>query len=142
MEQEILSSSKQKKGDNRMIPNNEMEILFKREIIDELNLYDISDISDIRDWYNQGSCPIHEKREIKRKDYSGSYILSFETIDINVNLIILTMKDFVDKGKYDPDFNGSAYRYVSTIYLKDALDYVYASKLLERIKYEDLIGKD
>ena len=49
MEQEILSSSKQKKGDNRMIPNNEMEILFKREIIDELNLYDISDISDIRD---------------------------------------------------------------------------------------------
>ena len=125
-----------------MIPKNEMEILFKREIMDELNLYDISDIKDIRDWFNQGTCPIHEKKEIKRKDYSGSYILSFETIDINVNLIILTMKDFVDKGKYNPDFNGSAYRYVSTIYLKDALDYVYASKLLERIKYEDLIRKD
>lgn len=125
-----------------MIPKNEMEILFKREIMDELNLYDISDIKDIRDWFNQGTCPIHEKREIKRKDYSGSYILSFETIDINVNLIILTMKDFVDKGKYNPDFNGSAYRYVSTIYLKDALDYAYASKLLERIKYEDLIRKD
>ena len=125
-----------------MIPKNEMEILFKREIMDELNLYDISDIKDIRDWFNQGTCPIHEKREIKRKDYSGSYILSFETIDINVNLIILTMKDFVDKGKYNPDFNGSAYRYISTIYLKDALDYVYASKLLERIKYEDLIRKD
>ena len=140
MQQKILS--KQKKGDDRMIPKNEMEILFKREIMDELNLYDISDIKDIRDWFNQGTCPIHEKKEIKRKDYSGSYILSFETIDINVNLIILTMKDFVDKGKYNPDFNGSAYRYVSTIYLKDALDYVYASKLLERIKYEDLIRKD
>ena len=140
MQQKILS--KQKKGDDRMIPKNEMEILFKREIMDELNLYDISDIKDIRDWFNQGTCPIHEKREIKRKDYSGSYILSFETIDINVNLIILTMKDFVDKGKYNPDFNGSAYRYISTIYLKDALDYVYASKILERIKYEDLIRKD
>ena len=140
MQQKILS--KQKKGDDRMIPKNEMEILFKREIMDELNLYDISDIKDIRDWFNQGTCPIHEKREIKRKDYSGSYILSFEMIDINVNLIILTMKDFVDKGKYNPDFNGSAYHYVSTIYLKDALDYVYASKLLERIKYEDLIRKD
>ena len=52
-----------------MIPKNEMEILFKREIMDELNLYDISDIKDIRDWFNQGTCPIHEKREIKRKDY-------------------------------------------------------------------------
>lgn len=147
MEQEILSSSKQKKGDNKM--NTEFvdikkietdSILDRKTIISEISFCNIKDIEDIREWYNQGDLPIGEKRKMRRKTYTETYMVEIEIVDQNTVLVRHHIIDIINSKKYKDDEEYHSYMYVSSLFMKDVLDYVYASKLIERISYDDLIG--
>ena len=117
-------------------------VLNRKTIISEMSFCDIKDIEDIREWYNQGVLPIGEKRKMKRKTYTETYMVEIEIVDQNTVLVRHHIIDIINSKKYEDDEEYHSYMYVSSLFMKDALDYVYASKLLERISYDDLIGKN
>lgn len=115
-------------------------ILNRDTIIKEMSFCNIKDIEDIREWYNQGDLPIGEKQKMRRKTYTETYMVEIEIVDQNTVLIRHHIIDIINSKKYKEDEEYHSYMYVSSLFMKDALDYVYASKLLERISYDDLIG--
>lgn len=117
------------------------DILDRDTIIKEMSFCDIKDIEDIREWYNQGDLPIGEKRKMRRKTYTETYIVEIEIVDQNTVLVKHHIVDIINSKKYEQKEEYHSHMYVSSMFMKDALDYVYASKLLERISYDDLIGK-
>lgn len=117
------------------------DILDRDTIIQEMSSYNIKDIEDIREWYNQGVLPIGEKRKMRRKTYTETYIVEIEIVDQNTVLVKYHIVDIINSKKYEANEEYHSHMYVSSLFMKDALDYVYASKLLERINYVDLIGK-
>lgn len=116
-------------------------ILDRDTIIKEMSFCDIKDIEDIREWYNQGDLPIGEKRKMRRKTYTETYIVEIEIVDQNTVLVKHHIVDIINSKKYEQKEEYHSHMYVSSLFMKDALDYVYSYKLLERINYDNLIGK-
>ena len=116
------------------------DVLDRKTIILEMSFYNIKDIEDIRKWYNQGNLPIGEKRKMRRKTYTEAYMVEIEVVDQNTVLIRHHITDIINSRNYEGEEEYHSYMYVSSLFMKDALDYVYASKLLKRISYNDLIG--
>lgn len=117
------------------------DILDRDTIIKEMSLCSIFDIEGTREWYNQGDLPIGEKRKMRRKTYTETYIVEIEIVDQNTVLVKHHIVDIINSKKYEQKEEYHSHMYVSSMFMKDALDYVYAYKLLERINYDDLIGK-
>lgn len=117
------------------------DILDRDTIIKEMSFCNIFDIEGTREWYNQGVLPIGEKRKMRRKTYTETYIVEIEIVDQNTVLVKHYIVDIINSKKYEQKEEYHSHMYVSSLFMKDALDYVYASKLLERINYDDLVGK-
>ena len=115
-------------------------VLDRKTIISEMFFYNIKDIEDIRKWYNQGVLPIGEKRKMKRKTYTEAYMVEIEVVDQNTVLIRHHITNIINSRNYEDKEEYHSHMYVSSLFMKDALDYVYASKLLKRISYSDLVG--
>lgn len=116
------------------------DVLDRKTIILEMSFYNIKDIEDIRKWYNQGVLPIGEKRKMRRKTYIEAYMVEIEVVDQNTVLIRHHITDIINSRNYEDKEEYHSHMYVSSLFMKDALDYVYASKLLKRISYSDLVG--